>query len=104
MQYDVYPNPSPRMKDIYPFVVDVQSDLLGGLPTRLVMPLSVPQLPATKVPGKLCPTISVLGKRFALMSFQAAPLDKKLLKKKSDSAKAQASEIIAALDAVVSGV
>ena len=36
MQYDVYPNPSPRMRDVYPFVIDIQSDLLAALATRMV--------------------------------------------------------------------
>ena len=30
MQFDVYQNPSPRMREQYPFVVDIQSDLLGS--------------------------------------------------------------------------
>ena len=29
MQFDVFENPSPRMRDVYPHVVDVQSDLLS---------------------------------------------------------------------------
>lgn len=104
MQYDIYPNPSPRMRDLYPYVVDIQSELLNSLPTRMVMPLAITKLPANKVPGKLCPIVSVLGDKFILIPYEAAPLDKKLLKKKSDSARAQASEIVAALDMVVSGV
>lgn len=50
MQYDVYPNPSPRMRDIYPFVVDVQSDLLKALATRMVVQLAITKLPATSLP------------------------------------------------------
>lgn len=41
MQYDVYPNPSPRMRDVYPYVLEVQSDLLNALATRMVVPLSL---------------------------------------------------------------
>lgn len=104
MQYDVYQNPSSRMRDLYPYVVDIQSELLSSLPTRLVMPLAITKLSANKVPGKLCPMISVLGEKFMLIPHEAAPLDKKLLKMKADSVKAQASEIVAALDIVVSGV
>jgi toxin CcdB len=104
MQYDIYPNPSPRMRDTYPYVVDIQSDLLSSLHTRMVMPLSITQLAANQVPRKLCPMIRVKGQKLMLIPYEAAPLDKKLLKKKSDSAKEQASEIIAAIDAVVSGI
>lgn len=44
MQFDVHENPSPRMRDAYPYVVDVQSDLLSSLATRMVVPLAVTTL------------------------------------------------------------
>jgi toxin CcdB len=44
MQFDVYPNPSPRMRAVYPYLVDVQSDLLSSLATRMVVPLAVTTL------------------------------------------------------------
>jgi len=40
MQFDVFENPSPRTRDAYPYVVDVQSDLLSSLATRMVVPLA----------------------------------------------------------------
>jgi toxin CcdB len=46
MQFGIYENPSPRMRDVYPFVVDVQSNLLSALPTRMVVPLAVTSLSA----------------------------------------------------------
>ena len=92
------------MRDLYPYVVDIQSELLASLSTRMVMPLSITQLSVDKVPRKLCPMISILGQKFMLIPYEAAPLDKKLLRNRSASAKAQASEIVAAMDAVISGV
>ena len=50
MQFDVYDNPSPRMREHYPFVVDIQSDLLGSLATRMVVPLAVTALAAARLP------------------------------------------------------
>jgi toxin CcdB len=41
MQYDVYLNPRPQSKDIYPYVIDVQSDSLNFLQTRLTVPLKI---------------------------------------------------------------
>ena len=41
MQYDVYANPIPRMRDDYPYVVDLQSGLLSALATRMVAPLAL---------------------------------------------------------------
>lgn len=104
MQYDVYPNPSPRMRDEYPYVVDVQSDLLKALATRMVVPLAVTALPAASVPRRLCPVLMVKGKSLMLVPFEAAPLDKRYLKTKVDSVRQHAHDIVAAMDAVMSGV
>lgn len=104
MQYDVYNNPSPRMRDPYPYVVDIQSDLLSSLATRMVVPLAAVTLATHDVPRQLCPVILVRGKSLMLIPFEAAPLDKRLLKTKAASVKDHASQIIAAMDAVMSGV
>ncbi len=104
MQFDVYPNPSPRMRDAYPYVVDLQSDVLGALPTRLVAPLSRSRLSAEQMPRRLSPVFEVKGERLMLVAFEAAPLDKRLLRKKVSSLKDGANELVAAMDAVLSGV
>ncbi len=92
------------MRDTYPYVVDIQSNLLGSLATRMVVPLSVATLAPHDVPRRLCPFIVVRGKPFTLIPFEAAPLDKRLLKTRVASAKDSASEIVAAMDAMMSGV
>ena len=61
MQFDVHENPSPRMRDAYPYVVDVQSDLLSSLPTRMVVPLAITSLGAKDLPRVLCPVVHVNG-------------------------------------------
>lgn len=104
MQYDVYPNPSPRMRDSYPFVLDVQSDLLKALATCMVVPLAVTSLPATSLPRRLCPVLVVQGQSLMLVPFEAAPLDKRHLKAKVCSLRERAHDIVAAMDAVLSGV
>ena len=104
MQYDVYDNSSPRMRDRYPYVVDIQSDLLSSLATRLVVPLAVTTLAAHDLPRQLCPLIPVKGKNLMLVAFEAAPRGKRLLKSRLVSVKHRASDIIAAMDAVVNGV
>ena len=57
MQFDVYANPSPRMRDVYPYVVDVQSDLISALATRMVIPLGITKLSGDELPRRLCPQI-----------------------------------------------
>lgn len=104
MQFDVFENPSPRMRDVYPYVVDVQSELLSALATRMVVPLSVTNLAAHDLPRRLCPIIVVNDQSLMLAPFVAAPLDKRLLKKKIGSIQERSYEIIAAMDSVLSGV
>ena len=104
MQFDVYQNPSPRMREQYPFVVDIQSDLLGSLATRMVVPLAVTQLASDDIPRSLCPLFRVQGLQLMLLPFEAAPIPKSLLKAEVQSLKRFASDIVAAMDAVISGV
>lgn len=104
MQYDVYPNPSPRMRDVYPYVLDVQSDLLKALATRMVVPLALTSLPASSLPRRLCPLVQVKGQSLMLVPFEAAPLDKRHLKSKVATLRERADDIVAAMDAVLSGI
>lgn len=104
MQYDVYPNPSPRMRDVYPYVLEVQSDLLNALATRMVVPLALSSLPAFSLPQRLCPLLRVKDQSLMLVPFEAAPMDKRHLKSKVTSLRERADDIVAAMDAVLSGV
>lgn len=104
MQFDVFDNPSARSRDFYPYVMDIQSDLLSGLPTRMVAPLAVTRLSSQALPKRLCPMFTVNGQALMLVPFEAAPLDKRLLKTQITSLSARADDVIAALNAVLSGV
>lgn len=104
MQFDVYENPSPRMRYVYPYVIDIQSNLLSALATRMVVPLAVTGLAAKDLPNGLCPIITVKGKALMLVPFEAAPLDKRLLKTEITSVLERAHAIVAAIDCVMSGV
>ena len=103
MQFDVYPNPSSKMREQYPFVVAIQSNLISGLATRMVVPLATTKLKIDELPRRLCPLIVVNELSLMLVPFEAAPLPKRLLKKKAISAKQHGNEVIAAMDAVISG-
>jgi len=104
MQFAVFDNPSPQKRDVYPYVLDIQSDLLSGLPTRMVVPLAVLAVTPAQIPRRLCPLVSVLGLSLMLVPFEAAPLDKRLLKTEVASLADRSSDIIAAMDAVLSGI
>lgn len=102
-QYDVFINPSSSTAGGIPFVVVIQSDLLDALSTRLTMPLAALEF-AGKVPSTLCPVIVVNGKRFHALAHYAAPLPAKMLRRPVDNVAAQASALVSAMDAVLSGI
>ena len=104
MQFDVHANPSPRVRDQYPFVVNIQSELLGSLATRMVVPLAVTGLGDKDLPRRLCPVLVVRGQSLMLVPFEAAPLAKRLLKTRIASVKDRAHDIVSAMDAVLSGI
>lgn len=102
-QYDVFANPSNRSSDGMPYVVVIQSDLLDALATRLAMPLAVLDDTA-RIPTVLCPVILVKGQRLHALAHYAAPLPAKLLKRPVENVAAQASALVSAMDAVLSGI
>lgn len=102
-QYDVFTNPSGSAAEGIPYVVVVQSDLLDALATRLTMPLAVINV-ATKVPTALCPVIMVKGQRHHALAHYAAPLPAKALRGPVENVASQASALVSALDAVLSGI
>ena len=104
MQFDVFENPSLRTRDAYPYVVDVQSYLLSSLATRMVVPLAETALAATDLPVQLCLLLIVNNKSLMLLPFEAAPLDKRLLKAEITSVRDRSHEIISAMDAVLNSI
>ena len=102
-QYDVFPNPSSSAANGITHVVVIQSDLLDGLATRLSIPLAELDM-AVKVPTALCPVIVVNGKRLHALAHYAAPLPARLLKRPVANVAAQATALVSAMDAVLSGL
>lgn len=102
-QFDVYPNPSDSASHGMPYVVVLQSDLLQALPTRVVLPLAR-QREIGKVPLMLCPLVTVKGEALHALAHFVAPLPTRLLKAPVGNLSAHASELVAAVDVVLSGV
>jgi len=102
-QFDVFPNLGRTVADGIPYVVVVQGDLLDALATRLNVPLAELKF-AGKVPTALCPVITVSGQRLHALAHYAAPLPAKLLRRPVDNVATQASALVAAVDAVLSGI
>ena len=102
-QFDVYVNPQPESRRFVPYIVDVQSQLIDQLTTRLVMPLSRVGTQQGSLPVNLCPVVEVAGEALSLMPQLAAPFPARLLKKPVLSLAHRAAEVTGAMDAVLSG-
>jgi toxin CcdB len=102
-QYDVYVNPQKASSAQFPYVVDIQSDLLDVLATRLVMPLTS-MSSNLKLPSRLSPSLQIAGSLFYPVPQLTAPMLAKQLTKPVATLRHQASQIISAMDAVTSGI
>jgi toxin CcdB len=103
-QWDVYANPSPRMREVFPFVLVLQSDLLDGLETRLIAPLAVTAIARSNLPSRLCPLLEVKGEMFVLLIQESAPILSRALRRPVTNLRDQAHRVVAAINTVISGV
>lgn len=84
------------------FLMDIQSDLLDGLPTRVVVPLVPPEEgnPPIKT---LHPIVYVQGRAFVALVHLMAAISARSLGEIVDTARYQRDEIVRALDFLVTG-
>ena len=103
-QFSVYRNPNPDSKAATPFLLDVQSDLIADLSTRVVVPLC----PALAIKGKLIqtltPVVKIDGKNYVLLIPQLAGISKKQMGIKVADLAHHRGEIVAALDLLITGI
>jgi toxin CcdB len=103
-QFDVYPNPSKLQRADIPCMVDIQSDLLSALPTRLMVPLASRKHMLAALPRALCPPVQWEGHSLVALPHMAAAFRVKDLGTSQGNLRSKASELVGALDAVISGV
>lgn len=86
-RFDVYLNEG-RSKKTAPYLIDVQSNVIDALATRVVIPLrALAAFGAPKVPTDLCPIIPVQGQLYFLDTPQLAAIPASELKTKVASGK-----------------
>jgi len=103
-QFTVYKNTDKKTCRTYPYFVDIQSDLLYDLNSRMVIPLS-PYTAVNKTNAKkLCPTVDIDGEKFVLLAHQMTSVPLNILKMEITSFENYRYEIIDAIDMLVSGI
>ena len=100
---DVYRNTDDASAATLPYVLDVQSNLLDGLPTCMVIPLATPDAIETLPILRLNPTISVDGRPLVVLTQDMAPVPRRMLKSPVANLSPHREEILAALDFLFTG-
>lgn len=98
-QFDIYKNNNLESAPEFPYLLDIQSDILSGLETRVVIPLST-NIKAIK---HLNPEFEIDKKIYVLITQDLAGVHKSVLGEKCGSLQESRSEIISAIDFMVSG-
>jgi len=103
-QFTVHRNKNARTKATFPYLVDVQSDLLEDLQTRVVIPLS--KVPAiTKKPlSQLTPILQFAGEAHVLVIPQLAGIARTELGVAAGSLADRRDIILAAMDFLLTGI
>lgn len=103
-QFDVFRNRDPGSRAAFPFLLDVQSDLLADLATRVVIPLCPASAMKGKLLGKLTPTLLVEGKSVVALTTQLAGIAVKQLGPRCVNLESRRAELVAALDFLITGI
>ncbi|SDH35040.1 CcdB family protein [Pseudomonas panipatensis] len=101
-QFDLYHNPSPRSREDIPLLLDVQSDLLASLNTRVVIPLSRGK--GLSGISRLMPEVTVDGERLLLLTPQMAGIARRDLGEPVGSLAHLRQDIISAIDLLITGI
>ena len=103
-QFTVHENKNPDTRSFVPLLLDVQTDLLRDLETRVVVPLR----PVSALRGKtlrtLTPVFEVEGEAFVMLTPELAGIPRSELGPPVAQLRHLRTEILAALDFLVTGV
>lgn len=102
-QFSVHRNPNPRSRESTPYLLDVQSDLLAALATRVVVPL-VPAAPAGAAAERLNPVFSVEGVEVVMSTAELAGIPRAAIGEEIASLATHRDDIAGALDFLVTGI
>lgn len=103
-QFDIYKNPNARTKKQFPYLVDIQNEVIADLDTRIVMPLGKASLFANEYMDRLTPDIEFEGDKLILLAPQIASVPERILKNPIGTIEHLRDEIITALDFAITGI
>lgn len=102
-QFSIHENPNPRTKGTVPFLLDVQSDVLSVLATRVVVPLYRPESLHSKAMTRLTPIVKVKDRPLIAMVPEIAGVHQRDLGPTVGEASSQRNELLQAIDLLLTG-
>ncbi|MDI5892328.1 CcdB family protein [Halomonas rhizosphaerae] len=103
-QFNAYENRNPASRERYPYLLDIQSDLLEELCTTVVVPLC----PATQAESVrmtyLNPIIEIDGERYIALTQELAGIERKRLGRAVHDLGMNRDRIMAAIDFLMTGI
>lgn len=103
-QFTVHKNANPATKSAIPYLLDVQSDLIDALTTRVVVPLYPVAVLKRSALETLTPILEVDGESFVMVTPQLAGVSTKALGSVVTDLSAHRESIMAALDFLITGI
>jgi toxin CcdB len=102
-RFDVYENTGASAKST-PFLLEVQSNLLDGLDSTVVVPLRrASGLRGVKVPARLMPAVKISGRNYLLETPKLAAVPRRILKTPVASLAGEQESVMNALDFLFQG-
>ena len=101
-QFSLHRNKAPSEVE-FPFLLDIQNDLLNDLQTRVVIPLHRKGSTSLQAMARLMPEVSFAGQSYVLMTPQMAGIDRRDLGDEVGDLKEYRDEILGAIDLLVVG-
>ncbi len=103
-QFAVYRNRNEATRGRFPLLLDVQSDLLEPLSTRVVVPLSPLKSARERIIQQLAPVLTIDGERYVMLTPQLAGISTRELGRSIANLTAERATIISALDLLITGL
>jgi len=103
-QFVVYENTNRSTKKVYPYLLDIQCDLLDELRTTVVIPLALKSKTGAATISRLCPVLKIDNLDYIAVTQQIAGIDRKILGNQICDLSGYRTEMIAALDFIFSGI
>jgi toxin CcdB len=103
-QYHIYENLNEKSRKVYPYLIDVQSTLLDGLGTRIVIPLANKDKFGKGIIKNLNLIISIKKKEYILLTQQMAGVPISQIGTSICDCLPKRQDILSAIDFLITGI